>query len=362
MVKKNNRGLIIKMNRDDIKKISLQKLSEKPINEIKNILQKNYEISYGNYESSDLIKAINEKTPFYVNNYFVIGYDPKIKKFISDDNQFFPIERMVKAVIIEDVKESEPEDIGTGDPFVIIGKREWTEPITEFEALFGNIRVGSCLLPPHSAVFHFMKPDKDDKKEKIVSCLRGINIEIYQKDNYIDNSFHEIGHLYWRDIVSPYEKKRFENLFKLLRPSALFEYSWEHHDAEEVFCTLYKWYMKGVYLNKAFMNIFEFEEPQGLALLQSVFDRVRDEKIHAAEWAAKQDELNEYFNPRKDPRGRIIQRPGIAEDLEGLTVPSDVMAKAVETMQDGIVYVRLNDVLIPTENNKVILDRRKAKR
>ena len=51
---------------------------------------------------------ITDKSPFYINEHFIIGYD-KDNNFYDDNDNVIPIERMVKAVIIDDIKEEASE-------------------------------------------------------------------------------------------------------------------------------------------------------------------------------------------------------------------------------------------------------------
>ena len=143
-------------------------------------------------------------------------------------------------------------------------------------------------------VFNFLLPSEKEQKEGIVSFLEGININIYQKENYIGNAFHEIGHIFWRECLNYDEKKQFKRHADYLGPSAIYEYDWERTSEEEVFCTIYKWYLKSILLNKSFYNILEYEDPKGLKLIQDVMNRVAQDRIVNNVWDMKKAEIFEY--------------------------------------------------------------------
>jgi hypothetical protein len=197
------------MERNEIIKLS-KEINYEDLEKAGNELKKNYEISYGKYSAEELLKALEEKKPVIIKNHFLIGYENN--KFIDIDEGQVPIERMVKAVIVEERREN--EIVEDRDPFAIISKNEWDDnSISQFNSIIGKLRVGEIFLPPHSAVFNFLNPTDKMKKERIVSMLEGININIYSRDNYIDNAIHEIGHLFWRDCVNIEEKEAFLNPF-----------------------------------------------------------------------------------------------------------------------------------------------------
>ena len=105
----------------------------------------------------------------------IIGYDPITSNFIDSNNNNFPIERMVKAIIVEDEKDVSETIEKTGDYFCILNRQEWKESVTEYENIFGDLRVGEVFLPKHSAVFNFLdqntefknKPPKSTKPQRI---------------------------------------------------------------------------------------------------------------------------------------------------------------------------------------------------
>jgi hypothetical protein len=350
------------MEKDSILKISGKKIHEKDISEIKKILENKYEISYGDYSPRELRKAISEHSPFFIQDHFIIGYEDK--HFISDKKERIEIGRMVKAVIIEDETEgfSEDEDISRPDPacdkrdpFIIMGRNEWEGDCDlKAQSIFGNLRVGDLFLPPHSVIINFLPQTDELKKKKIVSMLSGDNINIYSQENFIDNIMHEIGHVFWRDCLKPDEQVRFKEYFKFLRVSGIFEYEWERSAPEEFFCTVYKWYLKSLLLNKSFRNILEYEEGEGLRMLEEIFDRLRRDKIAAATWSISGKELFDYLNPKLDiTTGKRIVKKGTFDSVRDLAIPEQVQAENMERYERGRRMIRFGKAIVPVLNNRI---------
>jgi hypothetical protein len=339
------------MDRKEIKKLSEKKYQKNNFNSIQNILKNSFEISYGKYEYQELKKAINEQKPFYIDNNFIIGYKND-NTFINDENEEIKIERMVKAIIVENEKE-ESYSQSIGESFVIVGKNQWDSGISEFMSILGNLKVGALYLPPHSAIFNFLEPTEEQKKKKIVSLLQGVNINIFEKENYVDNAIHEIGHLFWRDCVKFDEKKDFVNHWKHLKPSAIYEYEWERSSEEEVFCTIYKWYVKSLLINPSFRNILEYEDNEGFKLLLKVLDRKLRDKVINDIWETNKDALMDLINPPLDlTTGKRIVKKGIFEAVKDIELPDSVL-NDVDRFEDGIMYVNLNKAVVPVDGNKI---------
>lgn len=351
------------MEQKKIIKLSKKNIDLENLEKAKNILEKDYEISYGNFSPNELKKALKNETPFFIKDNFIIGFEPGQNIFYSANNEKISIDRMIKAVLVEDerienapkIQEAAKETIIEmieaieRDPFVIIGKNQWDRPLDGFHVI-NDLQVGEIFLPPHSAVFNFLKPTEEQIKKKIVSMLDGININVYSYDNYIDNCFHEIGHLFWRDCVIYEEKKEFEQYFKNLKPAAIYEYEWERSAPEEMFCTIYKWYLKSILLNKSFYNILEYEEPKGLELLQSVIDRIAKDKIVSDIFDTKKDLIMKYMQP-----GKKIVKKGTFDGIEDVELPREILDN-VSKFQNGTRWINFKKAEIPVDGNKMVFD------
>lgn len=341
----------------EIKKISKKNLNFEDMKKAKEILEKKYIISYGEYSAIELKKALNEESPFFIKNNFIIGYNQD-GTFANDKKESLKIDKMVKAVILEDVKNKDDDFLNEekdndADFFAIISKNEWEIPLIEFNNIISPLRVGVPFLPPHSAVFNFLTPSKEEKEKKIVSCLDGININIYEQDKYIDNCLHEIGHLFWRDSLNYFEKEKFNEFFKYLKPSAIYEYDWERSSAEEVFCTIYKWYLKSFLINKSFFNILNFEEPKGLKMLQDIISRITEEIRVNDVFDIKKDNLYNYLKPKFDiTTGKRIIKQGLFEEIKDLEIPEKLL-NDIDKFEEGISFIKLNKAIVPISGNKI---------
>lgn len=338
------------MDRTEIVLLGKEYNNLENIEEIKNNLEKKYEISYGKYSEIELKKALSEKKPVIIKNNFLIGYDEK--NFINFKEEKITIDKMVKALIIEEQKTEENSSNYGRDPFVIIGKNLWPD-ISDFLSIFNTLYVGEIHLPPHSAIFNFLEQSDEFKKKKIVSMLEGVNINLYDKENYIDNAMHEIGHLFWRDCVNFNEKKAFKNFFKTLKPSSIYEYKWERETEEEVFCTIYKWFMKSFLINKSFYNILEFEEPEGLLLLQGILNRISREKQISDIWNLSKHEVFDYLNPKFDmTTGKYLRKAGSFDKIKDIEIPVEILNN-IECFKDGIEFINLEKAIVPVKENKI---------
>ncbi|MFX0132951.1 MAG: hypothetical protein ACFFDN_04825, partial [Candidatus Hodarchaeota archaeon] len=344
-----------KMDREKIIKLSKKNIDYSNLEKAKNILEKNYDVSYGRYEPGELKKIINNGSPFVIENNLIIGFDPAdSKKFINSDKEAINIERMVKAIVVED--EIEPVEDTPSDLFVIINKMDWENDPVEFMEIFGDLRVGAIFLPPHSAIFNFLQPTPEQVENKIVSMLEGVNINIYDKTNYIDNAIHEMGHLYYRDRLTAQERKAFDSFYNRLKPSAIYEFMWEKSTPEEVFCTIYKWYLKSILINKSFYNILEFEEPEGLDLLQKIFDRVSQDQKISGIWEMNKAAVFDYLNPVFDKTTmKYLRKAGSLEITKTTDIPREYLNDLVSYV-DGIEFIQLEKTVVPVKDNRIDID------
>jgi hypothetical protein len=339
------------MERSQIIKLSKKDLNLDNLEIVTKELTKDYEISIGNYDNIELKKAISDKKPFFIKDNFIIGINPD-GTFINIDDKKISIEKMVKAVIVEDEKEK--TEIESRDKFAIIGKNEWDNySIADFNNTIARLCVGEIFLPKHSVVVNFLNPSTKETKEKIVSELSGVNINIYNTGNYVDNCIHEIGHLFWRTCLRYEDHEKFKNFYKSLKPSAIYEYEWERENEEEAFCTIYKWYVKSLLINRSFYNILEYEEKTGLDLLLSIFEHIKKEKIVEDIWELNKYSIMDYLNPKFDKTtGKYIVKRGQHDDIKDIEVPVSIMDN-VNKYQNGIEYIMLGKANVPLLKNKI---------
>lgn len=341
------------MKREQIVELIEKKIDYSDMAKAVKVLSRGYEVTIEKLEPSGIKASLRKGFPVAVKNHLIIGYDVATGQFIDSEEKQVAIERPVDTISVREQLIESRED------FAIVGLNEWECDINEFYNIICSLKLGEVYLPKHSAIFNFLQPTDETKKKKIQSMLSGVQVNIYEPHNYIDNCLHEIGHLFWRTCMSYDEKIQFEELFKYLKPSAIYEWEWERSDAEEVFCTVYKWYLKSVLINKSFYNILEHEEPRGLKLLQCVFERIAKDKIISDIWEMSKDEVVDYLNPKFDKTtGRYIRKQGAFDKIKDIELPGEVL-KNVETVQDGIKYISLGKAVVPVQGN--MIDFEKAK-
>jgi 5'(3')-deoxyribonucleotidase len=314
-------------------------------------LSKHYEVNTIRMESAEVKTALQKGHPVAIRGKLIIGYNPLKKAFETSDDDFLQIERPVEAI---EIVEALPER----EYFAITGRNEWGD-ISEYNSIIGGLRLGEIYLPKHSAIFNFLNPTDETKKEKIQSVLNGVQIIVYERENYVDNCLHEIGHLFWRTCTRFEEKMQFKELFKHLRESCIYEYKWERSSEEEVFCTIYKWYMKSILINKSFYNILEYEESYGLKLLQGIFDRIAKERIIEDIWEMSKEDVIEYLNPPLDRNsGKYIRKSGMLDKIKDIELPESVLNR-IENVQNGQAFIGLGKAIVPV--NQGMIDFEKAK-
>jgi hypothetical protein len=315
------------------------------IDELKSKLN-TYEINYGFYSVKELQKAISQKKPCFIENKNSLKMIVGLKDgcLIDSNLKSFKLAGMCKAIIVDDIKENETED--NRDDFIIIGENNWDD-IDDFINVFGSLKVGEIYLPPHSAIFNFRDQTEEEENNNIVSKLEGVNITILNIDNYIDNAIHEVGHLFYRDCLNYEEREALKEFHNNLKPSALYNYKWESNDPEEMFCTFYKWYVKSLLIHKSFYNIFKHEEPKGLELLQSIFDRIAQSKIIEDNWQIVNKAITDYFNPKFNVHSKQFIRT--SKFTSNIKVPDKIL-NTVNKVENGIEYITLKKADIPIKN------------
>ena len=332
--------------------IKTVELSENLENVEKN-LSKNYEVSLGKYDSFEIKRAIDDLCPVILIDCIIIGYDLDTKTFVDQNENHFKIERPVDAIIVTDCLEPKEEEIEKDEleQFAIMGTTVWGPCENDlFIKHIQPLTIGLTFIPSHSAVFNFLNPTEQTKKEGIVSKLSGININIYDKDRYFENILHEIGHLFYRTRLTPDEKDNFKKHFKTMKPSALVEFDWEIKDSEEYFCTIYKWYLRSIFEHKSFLNIIEHEDPISLKFLQDVISNITNQESIKDSFELSKDDIDSYFNPIYDATSkRFIRKQGIFDRIKNLEIPTDVLLD-IDSVKDGVKYINL------TKSTKIVLN------
>ena len=333
------------MNKEQIVSLISRKIDYRDMRKAVAVLSRDYEISVGKMDAGNLKAALKQGNPVVISGKLIKGFNDG-PEFVAVDDDIVNIDTPTEAIIIKDELPDNRKD------FAIINCVKWDGPIDT--GILARLKIGEIWLPPHSAIFNFLEPSEEIKSKKIQSELSGVNINIYERENYIDNCLHEIGHLFWRTCLTYDEKALFKELHKYLKPSAIYEYEWERTDEQEVFATIYKWYLKSILINESYYNILKHEEARGLELLQQVFDRIAKTRLIDDIWAMAEDEITEYFNPKFDiGKGRFIRKSGLLDKIKDVEIPDTVIAQNIDSCIDGQTYITLGKAVVPVDGNKI---------
>ncbi|MCK5601226.1 hypothetical protein KAR91_05135, partial [Candidatus Pacearchaeota archaeon] len=128
--------------------------------------------------------------------------------------------------------------------------------------------------------------------------------------------------------------------------------TWERSSEEEVFCTVYKWYVKSILLNPSFYNILEFEDPAGLKLMQDIMDRKSKDIIVEEIWELKKNDVMGYFNPKFDKTTRKRIRTQSMSDIQDVQLPDSVLNN-IQDFSNGTTFINLNKAVIPVKGNRI---------
>ena len=343
------------MERNEILEFINKGLTYEDIDKIKT----EYQVAYGRYDAQEIRAAIKDQCPVLLKDRLIVGSLPG-NQFMDHEQQTFSIERNVDGIILQGKLPT--DDTMTGDLLVIPGRREF-EPDDRYETFITGLRLGPIFLPPHSVILNFVNPTEDQKKKKIVSDLQGAQINVYTlTGDYIGNIYHELGHLVWRTKLRYEEKQPFNELAKGIRSGAIFEYDWEKKDGEEIFCTIYKWYLRSLFVNKSFYNILNHEEPQALVLLQRIFDRLAQDQVAADVWELTKDDIYAYLNPKFDVKsGKFIRKSGMLDKIKDIDLPQ-VVLDDINRVDGGVEFVNLTKGFsVPVKRGRIDFDAITAK-
>ncbi|MFA5153177.1 MAG: hypothetical protein WC554_11500, partial [Clostridia bacterium] len=338
------------MEKDQILNFLNTGLEYKDIEQIK----EKYEISFGKYEAHEIRDCIKAQNPVLLkDNRLIVGAFPD-GKFVDQNGKKFNIERVVDGIVLN--KALNDDIIEESSDLLVIPGRWDVHPDDRYHAIIEPLQIGPSFLPPHSVIINFLNPSESQIKDKLQSELDGVNINVYSiAKDYIGNIFHELGHLIWRTKLTYDEKQAFNAMSKRILCSSIYEYDWEKKNGEEIFCTIYKWYLKSIYINKSFYNILIHEEPHGLDFLQAALNRMSNSSIVFGIWNLQKASVLDYLNPKFDTNsGKYIRKKGTF--YKNIIIPNEILSD-IDSIRNGITYVNLSkSVKVPVKNNKIDWD------
>ena len=185
----------------------------------------------------------------------------------------------------------------------------WSEMITRTLELFKNRSIPIWKLPDIPVLLTFKnKEDKSDPR----GYSNGPTIEIYDIEDPLTVTFHEVGHVYYQDRLTEEEKKELQDHYSEYidseNPGALFKTKYEASSSEEYFSTLYMWYIKGIVLMGAYHEILCKLDRWGKSFIERVFNRVEDKLIQDIINEEREQQIISIFT--NDGMSKIISRGG----------------------------------------------------
>ncbi len=274
------------------------------LNDIKETLQKaNFDIAYGEtYSIKEVRSFIKAKQPVFAtienglkeDTLFFVGEDAKNLIAYKDGQSYaIPDKDLKKAwtgeiVAVLHKAEVIGDDAGMEKPSFVI----FDSDRDRWEKEFGNvierskIRIADIknlpeqVLPAHPVIVTFDKPNAKEKKDNVRAFTNGAEIRILDPSDPVTEFLHEIGHIYWSTRLNKVEKKVFDKLLKKIdkkNPPGIFLAKWDLAYPEELFATVYYWYLKGLLSNEGYLQILSQQYPIGAKEMSKIFDRVNND-------------------------------------------------------------------------------------
>ena len=341
---------------------------------IVDVLKSRYTIAAGdNYTLHDVRNAIRSRK-FVVlkgrKNLLVVGENPE-SMIVDDGNGVVEIpdskimrEWTGEAVVVIDAKREDDENLFIFTP----EKDEWSgetyENVIDF---LSEIKIGEPYLPKCPIVISFKnKPEEKDIMAEVV----GIEITIFDRSDPYTEIFHEIGHIYWRDVLTPEERDKVtmyqQTLTKENLP-AIYTSRWGFSTPEEAFCTAYAWYLKGKYLSSGYEKILAFHDKEIYRIMISIFDRVLYDDNRSTEWDSQALVLANDIEKMKKKRFYIKSKNKIIKAYYRhkptvKKIPQDKILTILDE-RNGLRYVTvdskfLRGMIIPiTDDNTIAYSR-----
>jgi len=206
----------------------------------------------------------------------------------------------------------------------------------------------SNLLPETPVVVIFKEPSSKDLQCKNRGYQAGATAYILDPVDPLTVVLHEIGHFYYKRLTD-FERKRFDELRKELgnKPPVIFDSKWSMKNGEELFCTLYLWYLKSKLVHPGYRKILGVEYAPGLEALEEVFRRVDNSEDELKIWKENERRVSMYLDRligkavKMKAGGRILKAKElpVAKKPGVVSIPRTVCRHIRETKANDFVEV-----------------------
>ncbi len=176
---------------------------------------------------------------------------------------------------------------------------EWETQKQKAKDALGDLFLGDPWLPDHPVILTFKKPSEKEINEQIRSMTVGPEIVVYDPTDIVTEILHELGHIYWSNRLKIAERDAFIAYHKTRNKgniSAIYTAEWWWKDADEMFATIYMYFMKGKLLHEGYRKILSQMEPEGYKLFMDIVNRIAQDEEISREWKASEDILAGYLN------------------------------------------------------------------
>jgi hypothetical protein len=282
------------------------------------LVEEGWDLAYGSaYSVKEIRKAIVDRCPVFIkfkgesSSYLVVGEKPdslifKTQKGLEEiqDNRLNKVWTGNAVIVLDEpktLKKSAQELAKAESDFILFDseKDTWSDTSRAKSTIMTVSRCPDYVLPSHPVIVCFQEQTPEQKKETIRAYSKGVHIYILDESDPLIEFLHELGHMYWQDRLTPMEREKLKLMHKELSKKNLpkiFMDDWSWKDSEEVFCTVYQWFMKGLIKGSGYMKILQSQYPIGFDVIDSIFQRVGNEQTVQSSWDANKDRIAETYD------------------------------------------------------------------
>lgn len=167
--------------------------------------------------------------------------------------------------------------------------------------LSGLDTIDKCYIPQSSVILNAKKPDKEERKDHQVAYSIGVNITVLLSDNLLEAILHELGHVYWNTLLTDSEKYEWNDMVRHISLKEgrtvpkIIKNPYEVSSGEELYCTVYAWYLSGLIFNEGYLKILTDAFKEGRVLMDSTFERVRKSLINDKAYEQSEPLIKQYL-------------------------------------------------------------------
>ena len=276
------------------------------------LMEKNYDIAWGEYSIPEIRKAIMTEQPAFLEisgqpvlaigeneDSIIFNHNNKIYEMLDNEleNQYSG-----NAVIVQRHNDYE------GDLIIFTPERdtwlpEWEEQKQKAINILKKLTIGKCYLPSHPIIITFKKPSEFEIKNVIRAMAKGVEITIYDPSDPVSEILHELGHIFWNNKLTEKERQSFFDYKKSYKKNdeipSIYTSEYYFKTGEEIFATIYMYYVKAKVINPGYLEILEQKEKQGFSLFKSIIDRLIEESFIKENWSKNELILKQFLKGKR---------------------------------------------------------------